>query len=155
MTLAVESGLFSRRKILESLRQPAWIIMGLTTPLLYLALFTPLLNSLAGGPGFPPGHVLDVFVPGILVLIAFGAGMGLAGRSSGNWTRASSSGCGALVLKQIGSLAAVVTGTQLPLTLLSGTLLPLSLRPAWLRVLGHLNPMYYAWGTRAYQKAMA
>jgi ABC-2 type transport system permease protein len=47
-------------------------------------------------------------------------------------------------LKQIGSLAAVVTGVQLPLTLLSGALLPLSLGPAWLRVLGHLNPMYYA-----------
>jgi ABC-2 type transport system permease protein len=47
-------------------------------------------------------------------------------------------------LKQIGSLAAVVTGMQLPLTLLSGILLPLSLGPAWLRVLGHLNPMYYA-----------
>jgi len=32
---------------------------------------------------------------------------------------------------------------QLPLTLLSGILLPLSLGPQWLRVLGHLNPMYY------------
>jgi ABC-2 type transport system permease protein len=49
-----------------------------------------------------------------------------------------------LNLKQIGSLAAVVTGVQLPLTLLSGILLPLSLGPSWLRVLGHLNPMYYA-----------
>jgi ABC-2 type transport system permease protein len=209
MTLAVESGLFFRRKMLESLRQPAWIIMGLTTPLLYLALFTPLLNSLAGGPGFPPGHVLDVFVPGILVLIAFGAGMGagwpviweldsgvierlrvtpasrlaillgtvlrdivmfvvpgvvviLVAAVAGfhaHWgglilllallsvltaaCSATSSALG-LVLKQIGSLAAVVTGTQLPLTLLSGILLPLSLGPAWLRVLGHLNPMYYA-----------
>ncbi len=47
-------------------------------------------------------------------------------------------------LKQIGSLAAVVTGLQLPLTLLSGILLPLSLGPGWLRILGHLNPMYYA-----------
>jgi ABC-2 type transport system permease protein len=46
-------------------------------------------------------------------------------------------------LKQIGSLAAVVTGVQLPLTLLSGILLPLALGPDWLRVLGHLNPMYY------------
>ena len=43
---------------------------------LYLALFEPLLRSLAGGLAFPPGQVLDVFVPGIMVLIAFGAGMG-------------------------------------------------------------------------------
>jgi ABC-2 type transport system permease protein len=49
-----------------------------------------------------------------------------------------------LNLKQIGSLAAVVTGAQLPLTLLAGILLPLSLGPAWLRVPGHVNPLYYA-----------
>lgn len=206
---AVQAGLFFRRKLMESLRQPAWIVMGLTTPLLYLALFTPLLNSLAGGPGFPSGHVLDVFVPGILVLIAFGAGMGAgwpviweldsgvierlrvtpASRLAlllGTVLRdivmfmvpgivviavasvagfhahlaglvlllvllslltaacsATSSALG-LALKQIGSLAAVVTGVQLPLTLLSGILLPLALGPTWLRVLGHLNPMYYA-----------
>ena len=73
---AVQTGLFFRRKLLETLRQPVWIITGLTTPVLYLALFAPLLRSLAGGPAFPPGHVLDVFVPGIMVLIAFGAGMG-------------------------------------------------------------------------------
>ena len=30
-----------------------------------------------------------------------------------------------------------------PLTLLAGILLRLSLEPAWLRVLGHLSPMYY------------
>ena len=73
---AVQTGLFFRRKLLETLRQPVWIITGLTTPVLYLALFAPLLRSLAGGPAFPPGQVLDVFVPGIMVLIAFGAGMG-------------------------------------------------------------------------------
>ena len=76
MTLALQTGLFFRRKLLETLRQPVWIITGLTTPALYLALFAPLLRSLDGGPGFPSGQVLDVFVPGVLVLVAFGAGMG-------------------------------------------------------------------------------
>jgi ABC-2 type transport system permease protein len=38
-----------------------------------------------------------------------------------------------LSLRQIGSLAAVVSGLQLPLTLLSGVLLPMSLAPGWLR----------------------
>ena len=209
MTFALQTGLFFRRKLLETLRQPVWLISGLITPLLYLALFAPLLRSLAGGPAFPPGHVLDVFVPGVLVLIAFGAGMGAgwpviweldsgvierlrvtpASRFAlllgtvlrdaamfavpgvvvigiaaifgfhAHWgglvvllvllalltaaCSATSSALG-LNLKQIGSLAAVVTGVQLPLTLLSGILLPLSLGPEWLRVLGHLNPMYYA-----------
>src|SRR3984957_3003581 len=76
MTFPLHTELFSPRKLLEPLRQPVWLVTGLTTPLLYLALFAPLLRSLAGGPAFPPGQVLDVFVPGILVLIAFGAGMG-------------------------------------------------------------------------------
>lgn len=205
----VQTGLFFRRKLVETLRQPVWIITGLTTPVLYLALFAPLLRSLGGEPALPSGHVLDVFVPGIMVLIAFGAGMGAGwpviweldsgvierlrvtpasrlalllgtvlrdvvmfavpgavviavGAAFGyhlHWgglallfallalltaaCSATSSALG-LKLKQIGSLAAVVTGTQLPLTLLAGILLPLSLGPAWLRVLGHFNPLYYA-----------
>jgi ABC-2 type transport system permease protein len=208
MTFALQTELFFRRKLLETLRQPVWLVTGLITPLLYLALFAPLLRSLAGGPAFPPGQVLDVFVPGILVLIAFGAGMGAgwpviweldsgvierlrvtpASRFAlllgtvlrdvlmfavpgvvviaiaavfgfhAHWgglavllvllallaaaCSATSSALG-LNLKQVGSLAAVVTGVQLPLTLLSGILLPLSLGPEWLRVLAHLNPMYY------------
>jgi ABC-2 type transport system permease protein len=206
---ALQTGLFFRRKLLETLRQPVWIITGLTTPVLYLALFAPLLRSLAGGPAFAPGHVLDVFVPGVMVLIAFGAGMGAGwpviweldsgvierlrvtpasrlalllgtvlrdivmfavpgvlviavGAALGyhvHWgglgllfallalltaaCSATSSALG-LNLKRIGSLAAVVTGAQLPLTLLAGILLPLSLGPAWLSVLGHVNPLYYA-----------
>lgn len=48
-----------------------------------------------------------------------------------------------LILKQIGSLAAVVTSLQLPLTLLSGVLLPISLGPLWLQIIAHVNPMYY------------
>lgn len=208
MTFALHTSMFFRRKLLETMRQPVWVITGLSTPLLYLALFEPLLRSVAGGPGLPTGHVLDVFVPGILALMAFGAGMGAgwvviwemdsgvierlrvtpASRFAlllgtvlrdvvmfavpgllviavaagfgfrthwgglalllllmGGLTASCSAASSALGinLKQIGSLAAVVTGVQLPLTLLSGILLPLSLGPGWLRVLGHLNPMYY------------
>jgi ABC-2 type transport system permease protein len=48
-----------------------------------------------------------------------------------------------LVSKDIGTIAAVVTGLQLPITLLAGVLLPISLGPIWLQVLAHLNPLYY------------
>jgi len=209
MTIVRETGLLWRRKLLETLRQPVWVIVGLSTPLLYLALFAPLLHRLAGGPGFPRGEVLDVFVPGVLCLMAFGAGMGAgwivifeldagvlerlrvtpASRFAllmGTVLRdivmlilpallviavaipfgyrphpggiaillillalltaivsAWSAALG-LILRQIGSLAAVVTGLQLPLTLLSGVLLPMSLAPVWLRVMAHFNPLYYA-----------
>ncbi len=209
MSFLLQTALLSRRRLLETLRQPIWVFMGLSVPLLYLALFAPLLTSLTGGPGFPRGGVLDVFVPGILALMAFGAGMGagwivIAELDTGvierlrvtpasrlalvlgtvvrdvitfavpavivvcvalpfgfhaHWagvallvvlmallTAACSAGSAALgiTLKQIGSLAAVITGLQLPLTLLSGVLLPLSLGPGWLQGLGHANPIYYA-----------
>ena len=49
-----------------------------------------------------------------------------------------------LILKHPDGFAAVVTGLQLPLTLLSGVLLPLSLGPDWIRAIAHINPLYYA-----------
>ncbi len=209
MKLARETWLLFLRKMLEMLRQPAWVVVGLSTPLLYLALFAPLLQPLAGGPGFPGGDVLDVFVPGILTLMAFGAGTGagwivIAELDTGvlerltvtpasrlafllgtvlrdmvgfvvpgllvvlvaipfgfhpHWsgvavlmlllclvtgiTSATSSALG-ILLREIGSLAAIVTGMQLPLTLLSGVLLPLALAPGWMQLLAHANPLYYA-----------
>ena len=76
MTFLLQTALLARRRILETLRQPIWVLMGLSVPLMYLAPFAPLLKPLAGGPGFPGGSVLDVFVPGILALMAFGSGMG-------------------------------------------------------------------------------
>ena len=209
MTLVRELRLLFWRKMLETLRQPAWVVVGLSTPLLYLALFAPLLKPLSSGAGFPGADVLDVFLPGVLVLLAFGAGMGagwivIAELDTGvlerlrvtsasrlalplgsvlrdvvmlvvpalivvcvaipfgyhpHWpgiavlfvllslvtalVSATSHALG-MLLKEIGSLAAIVTGLQLPLTLLSGVLLPLSLGPGWLDVLGHFNPLYYA-----------
>jgi len=194
--------------MLETMRQPVWVIVGLSTPLLYLALFAPVLKPLAGGPGFSHGSVLDVFLPGILALMAFGAGTGagwivIAELDSGmierlrvtpvsrfalvmgtalrdvvmlvvpalivvavvipfgfhaHWlgiallmlllslvttiTSATSSALG-IILRQIGSLAAIWTGVNLPILLLAGVLLPLSLAPSWMRLLAHLNPLYY------------
>jgi ABC-2 type transport system permease protein len=93
-------------------------------------------------------------VPGVVVIAiatAFGfhahwAGLALLLVLLSLLTAACSAASSALGLnlKQIGSLAAVVTGVQLPLTLLGGILLPLSLGPEWLRVIGHINPLYYA-----------
>lgn len=207
MKILTEIRLLFWRKMLETLRAPAWVVAGLSTPLLYLALFAPLLKSL-NSPLFGSGKVLDVFVPGILALMAFGAGMGAgwvviwelqsgvierlrvtpASRFAllmgtvlrdivmlivpallvifvaslfgfhAHWAglgvllillslltavvSAASASLG-LIFKDIGSLAAVVTSLQLPITLLAGVLLPLSLGPSWLRFLADFNPMYY------------
>ena len=71
-----EFGLFFKRSFLEALRNGIWVAVGVSGPLLYLALFTPLLQKLAGGPGFPTGSALDVFLPGLLAFLAFGSGSG-------------------------------------------------------------------------------
>ena len=50
----------------------------------------------------------------------------------------------ALVLKSEDSLAPVVNGMALPLLLLSGVMLPMSLAPDWLQTLAKFNPLYHA-----------
>jgi ABC-2 type transport system permease protein len=56
-----------KRAMLLSLQNPAWVIIGLIQPILYIVLFGPLLTQMANVPGFPPGNAWNVFVPGILV----------------------------------------------------------------------------------------
>jgi ABC-2 type transport system permease protein len=58
-----------RREERTALRNPAWVIIGLTQPVLYLALFGPLLTKLpqSGLPGFPPGNAYRFFIPGVLI----------------------------------------------------------------------------------------
>jgi ABC-2 type transport system permease protein len=50
----------------------------------------------------------------------------------------------ALVLKSEDSLAPVVNGISLPLLLLSGVMLPMSLAPDWLQTVAKFNPLYHA-----------
>jgi ABC-2 type transport system permease protein len=48
------------------------------------------------------------------------------------------------VTKEINSFAAIINGINLPILLLAGVLLPISIGPLWMRVLAHFNPLYYA-----------
>ena len=50
----------------------------------------------------------------------------------------------ALVLKSEDALAPVVNGITLPLLLLSGVMLPMSLAPDWLQTVAKFNPLYHA-----------
>ncbi len=49
----------------------------------------------------------------------------------------------ALTTKEIDAFASVVNGLNLPVLLLAGVLLPISLGPTWLRVVAHFDPLYY------------
>jgi len=203
-----DTGLLFHRYTVQMLRNPVWLFVGFSTPILYLVLFTPLLKELPGVRGFPTGGVLQIFLPGILALLAFASGSsagfgtifelqsglierlrvtpasrfailfgpllsgivtmtvfdavvvavgvafgfhvhwaGLAVLTVLLWLLAILMGAfstaTALVTKEISAFAAIINGINLPILLLAGVLLPISLGPLWLRVLAHVNPLYY------------
>ena len=48
-----------------------------------------------------------------------------------------------IIVKSDEKYAPIVHGINLPILLLSGTLLPMSLAPTWLSALAHCNPVFY------------
>jgi ABC-2 type transport system permease protein len=187
------------------LREPVWIVIVMIQPLLYLALFAPLLDPISRTPGFPPGDAWQVFVPGLLIqlgifgsmfvgfgiiaevrygtvermrvtpasrlglllgrvlrdtlvlliqatlltliAVAFGLRVPLAGAliTVGivgllGVSLASLSYAAGLWLKSEDALAPLLNMVSVPVLLLSGILLPMTLAPAWLRRLAQLNP---------------
>ncbi len=208
MKVLRDTRLLFTRYTVQMLRNPVWLFVGFSTPILYLALFTPLLRSLPALHSVSTGDVLQLFLPGILSLLAFTSGAsvgfgtifelqsGLVERLrvtpvsrfailfgpilSGlmmmtifdlvvicvavgfgfhvHWAgmlllfvllwllatmMAAFSTATALATKDISSFAAIVNGINLPILLLAGVLLPISLGPTWLRALAHANPLYY------------
>ena len=90
-----DTGLLFQRYTLQLLRNPVWLFVGFSTPVLYLLLFTPLLKNLPGAKGFPTGSVLELFLPGILALLAFtSAGPGPGSIRSSSYSLGLSSGSG-------------------------------------------------------------
>jgi ABC-2 type transport system permease protein len=205
------------RSMRLSLRNPIWVIIGLTQPILYIALFGPLLEQVvANTPALPAGDAWQIFVPGQLVQLGiFGAafvGFGLiaeyragvierqrvspASRTAllvGRVLRdvvvllvqaamltlmslpfglrapiggvllalavvavlgaafSSLSYAAALTLKSEDALAPLLNGIAVPVLLLSGILLPMSIAPAWLRTVSDLNPLKHVVdGVRAF-----
>lgn len=57
-----------RRQMAISLRNPAWIVIGIMQPVLYLALFGPLMEPVVENtPGFPPGDAWQILTPALLI----------------------------------------------------------------------------------------
>src|SRR4051795_6455498 len=69
-----ETFVIFQRQMRILLRNPVWVFFGLTQPILYLALFGPLLKNVSGG-GLGGNGAWRIFVPGLLLQLAiFGAG---------------------------------------------------------------------------------
>ena len=197
------------RNLRQTLRNPIFIFVSLFQPLLYLFLFMPLLSGLGSVPGLPAGKTVQVFIPGLLVMMAlFGSAFvgfnliddirsgvierflvapmnrsaillgrvlrdatvlliqsilitlvaipfGLTVSISGfiislflyamiSVTMASMSYSFALIYRSEDALAPTLNSITLPLSLLSGIMLPLTLAPLWLQTLAKINPFSYA-----------
>ncbi|GAA4671396.1 MULTISPECIES: ABC transporter permease [Amycolatopsis] len=66
-----ETWLIFRRDLLLSLRNPAWLMIGIMQPVLYLVLFGPLMEKVVGStPGFPPGSSWTILTPALIVQLA-------------------------------------------------------------------------------------
>lgn len=48
-----------------------------------------------------------------------------------------------VIVKSEDKLSPIVQGINLPVLLLSGMLLPMSLAPKWLKIIAHFNPLFY------------
>ena len=67
--------LIMTNEIRVTFRNPFWIFHGLVQPVIYLLLFGPLLNGVAGSRGFPATNAIQFFAPGLLIMNAlFSAG---------------------------------------------------------------------------------
>jgi ABC-2 type transport system permease protein len=203
-----------QRQMRILLRNPVWVVFGLTQPIIYLVLFGPLLKKVSGG-GLGGDDSWRIFVPGLLMQLAiFGAGFAgfgiiqelregvidrqrvtparrlslILGRTLSNtvtiavqgvvliavaipfgldpsWggvalslvcicvlavgISAASYAMG-LILKDEDAFAPFIQGVSLPLLLLSGVLLPMSLAPGWLSTASKVNPLTHVVdGTRS------
>lgn len=212
--MATETLLVFQRQMRILLRNPVWVVFGLTQPIIYLVLFGPLLKGVSGG-GLGGNDSWRIFVPGLLLQLAiFGAGFAgfgiiqelregvidrqrvtparrlslILGRTLQNvvtiavqatvlilvaipfglepsWDGVAASvvlicvlavGISAasyamgLILKDEDAFAPFIQGVSLPLLLLSGVLLPMSLAPGWLETASEINPLTHVVdGTRS------
>lgn len=200
-----ESYIVFHRQIRMNLRNPAWVLIGVMQPVLYLVLFGPLLKPLVAS--FPGGseNAYTFLVPGLLVqlglfgamfagfsligewregvieaervtpasrtallvgrlmrdvlqlfvqaviLVALGYLMGMRGSFLGvivgivitllvGGACAAASNALALTTKSEDVMAPVINMVMMPVLLLSGILLPMTLGPTWLQKLSDFMP---------------
>lgn len=74
--MLLDTMLVFNRAMRQFLRNPFWVIFGLVQPVLYLALFGPLLIAVVDStPGFPAGDAWQIFVPALLVQMGMFGGL--------------------------------------------------------------------------------
>src|SRR5580704_15398187 len=198
MSFIHDTMLVFRRQERLALRQPAWVIIGLTQPILYLALFGPLLKGLPGASLGGGGNAYRFFVPGLLIQLALFGSTFVGFAIISDWRSgvierfrvtpvnrlaimagrvlrdvamlivqsivlllagvafglraplpAVLMGFVYIVLVAIGlasvsyAVAPLINSVIVPLILLSGIMLPLTLGPGWLQGIARISPFRY------------
>jgi ABC-type multidrug transport system permease subunit len=119
-----DTGIVMVHELQPVLRDPFSVVFGLVQPLVFLALFGPLLVGSLGG---------SEAVILIAVMIPFGFQLHLLGALAG---------LALLGVLGIG-LRVVHQSVLFPLMILSGMLLPLEIGPGWMQVIAKANPLAY------------
>jgi ABC-2 type transport system permease protein len=197
-----------RRQERLALRQPAWVIIGLMQPILYLVMFGPLLKGLPSSSLGGGGNAYRFFVPGLLIqlglfgstfvgfaiisdwragvierfrvtpvsrlaimagrvlrdvitlvvqaaiLVLVGVAFGLRAPVAAVFIGfgfimlvavglASVSYATGLIVKSEDAFAPLINTVVVPLLLLSGIFLPLTLGPGWLQGIARISPFRY------------
>jgi ABC-2 type transport system permease protein len=205
MAFVRESNIVFQRQIRMNLRNPAWVLIGIMQPVLYLVLFGPLLKPLVASFDTGSDNAYTFLVPGLLVqlgmfgaffagfgligewregvieaervtpanrsallvgrlmrdviqlfvqsliLVALGYAMGMRGDAVGivfgialtlliGGACAAASNALALTTKSEDVMAPVINIVMMPVLLLSGILLPMTLGPEWLQSLSDFMP---------------
>lgn len=67
-TLAPHSGYLTQRLIRATLRQPAFVVIMLIQPMIWLLLFGQLFKRIVELPGFTTGSYIDFLTPGVVIM---------------------------------------------------------------------------------------
>jgi ABC-2 type transport system permease protein len=216
MTFIHDTLVVFRRELRLSLRNPAWVVIGLVQPVLYLVLFGPLLTKLPAGTlggstgsgGTGVAEAYRFFVPGLLIqlglfgstfvgfaiisdwrggvierfrvtpisrlavmtgrvlrdtivlvvqaviMVGVGVAFGLRAPVAAIFISlgfivfiavglASVSYATALTVKSEDAFAPMLNSVIVPLVLLSGIMLPMTLAPGWLQGVSRISPFRY------------
>lgn len=73
--VASQTWYMAQRQLMAFVRQPAYLVMTLIQPVIWLFLFGALFHKLADLPGFGSGSYLGYLVPGVIVMSAISANM--------------------------------------------------------------------------------
>ncbi|AIJ26083.1 MULTISPECIES: ABC transporter permease [Amycolatopsis methanolica group] len=66
-----DTWLIFKRDWTLSMRNPAWVMIGIMQPVLYLVLFGPLMEKVVSStPGFPPGTSWTILTPALIIQLA-------------------------------------------------------------------------------------